>query len=294
MTDAPRVAVCIPAYDETDRLRRLLASIRGVAHPADRMQVVVAVDGANPAVLAAAQEFGANALAVRPNGGSYAARNAAIEAIVQPVEAVLFTDADCEVDAGWVSAHLHALASSDLSGGGVRFTFTQRPSPAEWVDSIRHLQQEVYVARDGFAATCNLAVRWAVLEHQRFDASMRTGGDAAFCRSATAAGFRLSYTPEAVIAHEARRTRRELMTKVHRIADGMPAQRERMRERGMPKRARLNRGAYRLARRAGLDVGWVWGLEACLLNYHATRVINRSIQRVLTQPAAVGADRGAA
>lgn len=292
MTDAPRVAICIPAYDETDRLRRLLTSIEALEHPADRIQVIVAVDGSDPAVLAAAREFDVLALPVQPNGGSYTARNAAIEAIDGPVDVVLFTDADCEVEPGWVGAHLLALQDCDLSGGGVRFTFTRRPSPAEWVDSIRHLQQELYVSRDGFAATCNLAVRWAVLEHQRFDAAMRTGGDAAFCRRATTAGFRLAYTPAALVAHEARRTRRDLMTKIHRIANGMPAQRERMRERGAPKRARLNRGAYRLARRAGLEVGWLWGLEACLLNYHATRVINRSIERTLCEPAPVGADRG--
>jgi len=277
------VAVCIPVYDEAEALRQLLASINAVDYPRDLLQVIVAVDGGDVVVREVAESAGARAVVLTPNQGSYAARNAAIDAIQGPVEAVLFTDADCAVSRQWVRAHLAALQNADLSGGGVRWAFSDRPSPAEWVDSIRHLHQRAYVERDRYAATCNLAVRASVLDDMRFDATLRTGGDAEFGRRATSAGFRLVYTEDAEIRHLPRRTRRDLMTKVHRIAKGVPQQRARWVERGVAPSARLTRGPWRRARAAGFDVGPVWGLRACLLDWQANRLIRRAVQRTLSE-----------
>lgn len=282
---ATRVAVCIPVYDEADALGRLLASISEVDYPHDLMQVVVAVDGGNPVVRQIAESMGAKTVVLQPNRGSYAARNAAIEAIDGAVDAVLFTDADCTVSREWVRAHLAALESAELSGGGVRWAFSDRPSPAEWVDSIRHLHQRAYVERDHYAATCNLAVRTSVLDAMRFDSALRTGGDAEFGRRATAAGYRLVYTHDAEIRHLPRRTRRDLMTKVQRIARGVPQQRARWVERGVAPSARLTRGPWRRALAAGLDVGPVWGVRACLLDWHANLLIRRAVRRTLSEVA---------
>lgn len=276
-----RVAVCVPVFDEAERLRDLLASIARVEWE-EPLQVVVAVDGGDPAVVRVATEAGAKVVVVVPNRGSYHARNTAIDAIEGDVDVVLFTDADCVVTPGWVREHVSALsAGADLSGGGVRWAYSERPSPAEWVDSIRHLHQKVYVERDGYAATCNLAVRWSVLGAMRFDASLRTGGDAEFGRRATKAGYRLVYTDAAAILHAPRATRRELMTKVRRIVSGIPAQKARWVERGEPPRARLTRGPWRRAKEAGFDVGPVWGLRACLLDWEANVRIRRAVQKVL-------------
>jgi glycosyltransferase involved in cell wall biosynthesis len=275
-----RVAVCVPVFDEAERLRDLLASIARAERDGP-LQVVVAVDGGDPAVVRAAEEGGAKVIVVRPNKGSYNARNAAIDAIDGEVDVVLFTDADCLVTPAWVREHVAALRDGDLSGGGVEWAFSPKPTPAEWVDSIRHLHQRLYVERDGYAATCNLGVRRSVLDAMRFDATLRTGGDAEFGRRATASGYRLVYTERAAIRHVARATRRELMTKVRRIAGGVANQKARWVERGAPPRARLTRGPWRRAREAGLDVGPVGGLQACLLDWEANLRIRRAVRKVL-------------
>jgi glycosyltransferase involved in cell wall biosynthesis len=270
-----RVAVCVPAFDETQRLRELLASIARVEWPS--VQVVVAVDGGNAATMRAADEGGAKVVAVVPNRGSYAARNAAVDAIEGDVDVVLFTDADCLVSPRWARAHVEALSSADLSGGGVEWLYSPRPTPAEWVDSQRHLRQQAYVEHDGYAATCNLAVRRAVLDVVRFDNGRRTGGDADFGRRARAAGFSLVYTPSATITHRARATRRDLLAKVDRLAGGI--ERERWAGRTPPS-ARLTRGPWVRAKAAGLRVGPVWGLRACLLDWEASVRIRRAVERV--------------
>ena len=215
------VGVCVPVFNEVAAITVTVRSIFAADYPRDRLRVVVAVDGGDAGAAEAARAAGATVVEVIPNQGSYAARNAALDALGDDVTAVLFTDADCEVDRGWIRAHVSALEHAALSGGAVDFSFAgATPSPIEWVDSIRHLQQHKYVEHDGFAATCNLAVRRAVFADVRFDPTLRTGGDADFCLRATAVGHTLTYTPQARVSHPARASRRALLTKVRRIASG--------------------------------------------------------------------------
>lgn len=277
----PRVAVCIPAYQEVEGLERTVLSVLAVDYPPDHLRVFVAVDGAHPATVAVARLAGATVVPLSVNRGSYAARNAAVAAVERPVDVLLFTDADCVVSRGWVKEHVRALRDADTSGGAVRFTFHGKPRPAEFVDSVRHLQQEGYVNRDGFAVTCNLGVRTEVHDHLRFDERMRTGGDADFGRRARAAGYTLAWTPAAWVDHPARRTDAELIQKVRRIAGGVEGQRARWEARGRPAPARLNRGVWKRARAQGHAVGWIWGVHAALLNYWATRTIETAVNEML-------------
>jgi hypothetical protein len=162
----------------------------------------------------------------------------------------------------------------------VRFTFRgNSPTPAEWVDAQRHLKQENYILNDGFAATCNLAVRADVLRAHRFDPRLRTGGDAEFCRRVVAAGATLVYTPEAYIEHPARNLR-ELVTKVRRLAGGVPGQAERWRHREPPS-TRLTVGIWRRAKRAGHDVPLLtWGARTAVLDWLLTLHFARAVHKV--------------
>ncbi len=273
-----RVAVIVPAHRETDSLRLLLRSLEAVQDEAE-LQVVVAVDGAHAATVEVARSAGATVVALPVNGGSYTARNAALDVLAPDVQAVLFTDADCVVQPGWVRHHLAALQTAPLSGGGVRFTFRgRRPTPPEWVDSVRHLKQEVYVNIEGYAATCNLAVRAEVVRRLRFDSARRTGGDVDFCHRARAEGLALAWTPEAGVEHPARDLR-ELARKARRLVGGMPGHAHRLRERPLPSR-RLTRGVWRRAQAAGHDVGPVWGVTACLIDWSLSLSQRRALRRV--------------
>ena len=274
--DVRRVAIVIPAHGSVDDLRRVLAHVQRLDHPRDRLQVIVGVDGPDPALEAVAAET-ADVVAVLPtNQGSYAARNAALDRLGDDVDAICFTDSDCLPDPGWVTGHLRALENTDLSGGAIEVTLRARPSAAEFVDRYRHLRQAAYVSVEGYAATANLAVRRAVVDAHRFNASLRSGGDAEFCRVATAAGWRLAYTPDAIVRHPARTTTAEVRTKVRRISTGIRSNPDRWRERGVPPKP-TGRHVPWSAYREGISRNPVWLLHAFALERWAAYAIRRAV-----------------
>lgn len=266
--DVPQVAICIPVRGPGADLGRVLHAIERDHWPKGRRVVIVVLDGPDPELEALAEAHSARTVVLESSVGSYGARNAAIDALPAEADFVLFTDADCIPQPGWVAAHIAALQGPcDLSGGAIDVTLRDRPSPAEYVDKLRHLHQEAYVTRDGYAATANLALRRAVAA-LRFDGSLLSGGDAEFCRRAVKAGYRLRYTPLAVVQHPARRTAKELTTKVRRICCGIRSSPDQWVSRPIPG-VRLPHHVIARARRDAASGGLLWDLVAARLQMFA-------------------------
>lgn len=259
-----RVAVCVPVRGDAAVLGVLLDSLRAVRYPAGLLRVVVAVDGPDPAVERAARHRDATTVVLPETRGSYTARNAAVDRVPDDTDVVLFTDADAMVPPHWVAAHLRTLSRAHVSGGAVRFLLPDRPTPAQWVDACRHLDQRHFVERLGFAATVNVAVRTEVLREVRFDGTLRSGGDADFGRRARAAGYSIAYADDAWVGHMPRGTRTDLLRKVDRLARGaalLETRGERAAERRAPGRPR----PVARARRHGVG-GPAWRAEVLTLD----------------------------
>lgn len=274
----PIVAVCIPVRSQGSRLEALLEALArdGAVHS---RSVYVGLDGPNRTLEEQALSAGAKVVTLPTPAGSYAARNAVLDQLPPSVEFVLFTDADCVPLPGWTAAHLSALETADLSGGAVCFDLGPRPSPAQFVDSIRNLQQERYVNNGGWAATANLGVRRSVLG-QGFDPRLRSGGDQTFCLRAVARGATLTYSPEAVVLHPPRNTL-ELLSKSVRIARGILAAEERPTT--GPSSLRPSRRAVRRARSVGLANGPFWEVRAIAIDWLAGAPISMAHRLRLTR-----------
>lgn len=258
----------------------LLASLGNIEHDLRAVQIVVAVDGPDPALEHVARTAGATVVVLEQNRGSYAARNAALDAVGAEAEVVLFTDADCVVDPAWITAHLRTLASVDASGGAVVFTMGSPPTPAEWVDAHRHLRQEHFVTRLGFSATCNLAVRRRVVDELRFDDSLRSGGDFDFGSRLRGAGFSLSYTPDAVVRHAARVSSAAVLTKVRRLARGARLNQARG-HRATARRDATRTSSLVAAHAAGLQLGLLWRMRVRALDAACSVVYARQVPSVI-------------
>jgi hypothetical protein len=82
------------------------------------------------------------------------------------------------------------------------------------------IPQALYVSR-GYGVTANLAVPKEIFDRLGgFEARRFSGGDAEFCRRATAVGVSLHYCPKAIVVHPARDNMKTLITKVRRIKGG--------------------------------------------------------------------------
>jgi glycosyltransferase involved in cell wall biosynthesis len=261
-------AVVVPVHADPDGLRETLAALAGTGVP-----VTVVVDGPHAATEAVGRDLGATVL-VQDNAGSYAARQRGVDSLPDDVDVVLFTDAGCVPQPGWIDAHVRALEHAGLSGGAVDVVLRPKPSPAEWVDKERYLRQEAYVA-DGYSATCNLAVRRSVLRDVRFDTALRSGGDRDFCRRAGDAGHRLVFTADAVIAHPARDSAKAVLAKARRIGTGLGALPDSNRPAALPIPF-LRRGLARAGMRA-TGRGAVWGAQVALLDWWRMRTTRRAI-----------------
>jgi glycosyltransferase involved in cell wall biosynthesis len=267
-------AVIIPVSSDPEGLRQTLALLDG-------QRVIVVVDGAHAPTEEVGRAAGADVVVLDTPSGSYAARNAGIDRLPADADVVLFTDAGCLPRPGWVAAHVAALASADLSGGAVDVTHGPTPTPAEWVDRCRNLRQQSYVEDGGYAATCNLAVRRAVLDTHRFDARLRSGGDREFCQRVVRDGAVLRYTADAAVAHPARSTGRQVLAKARRVGRGLASLPESARA-TPPAARRPNRGLARRAREADLAVGPWWTVRVAWLDFRRARVLRAEALRPAT------------
>jgi GT2 family glycosyltransferase len=244
----------------------LLASLSRLQYPREYLQVVVAVDGPDPDLESVARKWADEVIVLPQNRGSYAARNAAIEAIAHDVHAVLFTDADAEVTPGWITGHLAALDRCDISAGHVQVTYRDdQPTVAELVDSVRFLDQRRLAEGLGHAATANMAVRPLVLRSVRFNPGLRSGGDREFGARARALGYQVSYTADAVVTHPARYSAPALIRKVVRVGRGI-ALMNRLGLLSSPTQPYRRPPAVRIARQKFPQAGTLWLAAVRLLD----------------------------
>jgi GT2 family glycosyltransferase len=262
-----RVTVVVPHYNDLPALGRCLDALQAQTLPADAFEIVVA-DNASPqgeAAVAAVIAGRARLLTV-PERGAGPARNAGVGAARTTVLA--FTDSDCVPEPGWLVAGLKALDQYDVVGGRMKVLVdTARPKTgAEAFEQVFAFRNEQYIADKGFSVSANL-----FCSRGTFDTvggfGVGLSEDVDWCRRATALGYTLGFSTDAVVGHPARANWRELMVKWRRI----------------------NYEGYHLAMKEGRRLHWI------VSTYLLPASVIAHAPRVLTSPSLHGGrERGAA
>lgn len=228
---SPLVSVIVPVYNQWQLIPELIERLRAQTIGSDRFELLLVDNGSDQLPALALSSFSTKQL-ICTTPGSYAARNHG--AGFATGEILAFTDADCRPHPQWLAKGVACLRQYDntgsLIGGAITVVAANpaSPNPYELYDTILGLPQELYVRVSGFSVTANLFVLKAVYDRlDGFDAGRLSGGDADFCRRATALGCGLHYCAGALVEHPARTSLDALITKVRRIKGGSSSRRRR-------------------------------------------------------------------
>ncbi|GIX15439.1 MAG: hypothetical protein KatS3mg118_3398 [Paracoccaceae bacterium] len=215
MPPEPRISVVIPHLNQPRTLARCLAALaaQGTAIP---FEAIVVDNGSArpPDAEVAAHPFAR--LAAEPSPGPGPARSRG--ARLARGDILAFIDADCVPRPGWLAAimgFLDAHPEIGVIGGDVRIAPADpaRLTAIEAYESIWGYRMKLYVERDGYAATCNMAVRASVFAAVGDFAGIGVAEDVDWGRRARALGVRMAYLPQMVVETPARESFAELARK---------------------------------------------------------------------------------
>ncbi|WP_217914441.1 glycosyltransferase [Miltoncostaea marina] len=202
--DWPTVSVVVCSYNGARTIRQTLEALERVDYP--HREVIVVDDGSTDATAAIAGEFGVR-LVSQANAGLSAARNTGWQAATG--EIVAYLDDDAYPDPDWLR-HLawSFLTSAYAAIGGPNITPHEDPPVSHAVGHAPGGPIHVLVSdtEAEHIPGCNMAFRRSALAAiGGFDPTFRVAGDDVdACWRIQAAGWRIGFSPAAVVWHHRR------------------------------------------------------------------------------------------
>jgi GT2 family glycosyltransferase/sugar lactone lactonase YvrE len=200
----PRVSVVVCAYNAADTLDECLRALASQNYP--DYEVIVVNDGSRDATGEIARRFPVRLIEV-PNGGLSAARNLGLTAATGAV--VAYTDADVRVEPDWLQYLVQPMLGGGCDGsGGPNVVPPDDPWIAQCV--ARAPGGPTHVLLDDRVAEhvpgCNMAFRReALLAVGGFNPTyLRAGDDVDVCWRLQAKGYRIGFSPSALVWHHHR------------------------------------------------------------------------------------------
>ncbi len=214
----PRLAIIIPHYNDTIRLKRCLEALEPQVDAG--MEVVVADNASTQDLAPIRARFDWVRFVTQPEAGAGLARNAGVAAATAPWLA--FIDADCVPDKTWALRALHlSSGDADTVTGGRVDVFDETPPPrsgAEAFEAVFAFKMRRYLDEEQFLGAGNLVVaRAAFLAVGGFRAAVSE--DKEWSRRAAATGYRLAYDDDLVVSHPSRSDWPALSRKWRRLTE---------------------------------------------------------------------------
>jgi GT2 family glycosyltransferase len=205
--------VIIPHLNQPDALEACLAGLDAQPHR-HAFEVIVVDNGSDALPRRVIDRHPGTRLLLERRPGPGLARNRGVQAAQGQI--LCFIDADCRPDPNWVKVALELLEepSKTVYGGDVRIW-----KPCGNVTSIAAYESvfayrfQMYVERQGYCGTGNMAVRKADFDKVGAFAGVDVAEDVEWGARARRAGLTFRYQPRMIVYHPARQTLRELFAK---------------------------------------------------------------------------------
>jgi GT2 family glycosyltransferase len=208
----PKVSVVVCVYNGERTLDACLASLKKLNYP--NYEVVVVNDGSTDASRKIAESYQYIRLINQENMGLSEARNTGIRESTG--EIIAFTDSDCTADADWLTYLVARFQSSEFAAvGGPNLSPPDDSMVASCVavspGAPAHVLLDDEVAEH--IPGCNMAFRREALETiAGFDPIFRAAGDDVdVCWRLQNKGYKIGFSPAAVVWHYRRNTVRDYL-----------------------------------------------------------------------------------
>ncbi|MCS7138835.1 MAG: glycosyltransferase [Crenarchaeota archaeon] len=211
---AVKVSIVIPVKNNAKLLERCLASIRDLDFPKDVLEVVIVDGGSTDGSVEVARRFGCKVV-VEDKGLIGYARDIGVKH--SSGDFIAFTDSDCVVDKGWIRELLSCFVDEKVAAvGGPNITPEDECDFGKSVGEVLALLSKVG-PRYGLRAeevmevyhnpTCNSMYRRRVLEEVGgFNHKLVTVDDEELDYRIRQRGYKILYTPKAIVYHCRRRS----------------------------------------------------------------------------------------
>lgn len=252
------VSIIIPVFNDQDGIERCLRCI-----PFERfsqIEVIVVDNGSCPPISLASFDNELIKSVVCEKPGSYSARNAGVSVSVGDV--LVFIDADCWPESGWLNNGLSAVLSGGgrkIIGGAVSFVLPEKKSAVALYQVITGFDQEDNINNKGFSVTANLfCTKEQFLCVGPFSEDLFSGGDREWCWRAIKKGYTLGYVQAALVYTNPRVSLSAAIRQARRVAAG----RKTLEAKGL-----VHIGSQALAKKRGLFAAVFWILTYKKLSF---------------------------
>jgi cellulose synthase/poly-beta-1,6-N-acetylglucosamine synthase-like glycosyltransferase len=215
----PLASIVIPHLNQHSVLVTCLAALAQQNVDVGLIEIIVVDNGSRAPLDDIAAQFPDVTFLAEPQPGPGIARNRGIAAARG--EIMLFIDADCRPHNHWIATTLAVFAGPEpiqICGGDVQIDVRDPAAltALEAYESIFAFRQSLYIARDGFSGTGNLAARRAVFDVVGPFGGIGIAEDRDWGQRAQACGFKTHYRPDMIVYHPARNSFEELTQKWRR------------------------------------------------------------------------------
>ncbi|VVB87945.1 Glycosyltransferase AglE [uncultured archaeon] len=199
-TDYPFVSILLATYNRKSWLEECLESLFNQDYPKERYEIIVINDGSNDGTEKVLRAYEKKAPCTfiwhtQRNQGKTVALNTGLNNTTKG-EIVLFTDDDCVADKNWIKNLLSAFKDEKVGGVGGKILAYKPKNHVE--------KYGVFFDQEGSVslATGNAAYRSHVVKSVGgFDTQLIGLEDIDFGVRVRGKGYKLKYTPEAIIYH---------------------------------------------------------------------------------------------
>lgn len=208
MTQSPAttLSVIIPHLNDADGLANTLATLERERSDVPGLEIIVVDNGSSEPPETLVARYGGKLLH-ESEAGPGPARSTGTRGASAPVLA--FIDSDCTAEPGWakgIVAHFAEEGASPIMGGEILISLRKpgHPDMVEAYECVYAYRQPLYIHKQNYSSTANLAMRADVFRDVGDFAGISIAEDRDWGERATAKGYAITYRPEIKVSTPAR------------------------------------------------------------------------------------------